>query len=288
MLRLYKLALRRYSADGTIARRSSSTRLLEWSIKKAVLLLMRLQRMTFPERGIGGWWWTWRWRLEILMGWYEYDSVAWSRRLIRPGMTVVDIGAHVGYYTRLFSRLVGPSGTVLAFESHPENFAVLRKNVCGLKHRNVKLFEAALADQVGSIRLYVSPGSSNHSLLEGFTQAEEVIEVKSTALDTVLSEIGIDRIDFVKIDVEGAEPLVLAGMQQTISRSPHMNLLIEYNPTALACGGVEPKEMVGVLQKAGFQVGIIRPDGVLDDIAGGLQSDYVNLLCQKPKSISRR
>lgn len=215
------------------------------------------------------------------MGWYEYESVEWSRKLIRPGMTVVDIGAHVGYYTRLFSRLVGPSGTVLAFESHPENFAVLRKNVSGRKHRNVKLFDVALADQVGSVPLYVSPGSTNHSLLEGFTQAQEVIEVKGTTLDTVLSEVGIDRIDFVKIDVEGAEPLVLAGMQQTISRSSDMNLLIEYNPKALACGGVEPKEMVEVLQKAGFQVGVIRPDGVLNNIADGIQSDYVNLLCRK-------
>jgi FkbM family methyltransferase len=243
---------------------------------------MRQQRMAFPERGIGGWWWTWRWRLEILMGWNEYDSVEWCRKLIKSGMTVVDVGAHLGYYTRLFSRLVGPSGTVLAFESHPENFAVLTKNLSGRKHRNVKLFEVALADQEGSLPLYVSPGSSNHSLLEGFTKAEEVIKVKSKSLDTVLSELGIARVDFVKIDVEGAEPLVLAGMRQTISRSPHINLLIEYNPAALACGGEEPKEMIAVLQKAGFQVGVVRPDGVLDNFANGLQSDYVNLLCRMP------
>ncbi|MEK6282027.1 MAG: FkbM family methyltransferase [Acidobacteriota bacterium] len=151
----------------------------------------------------------------------------------------------------------------------------------GRKHRNVRLFEVALADRVGRIPLYISPGSSNHSLLEGFTQVEEVIEVTSTALDTFLRDIGIARIDFVKIDVEGAEPLVLAGMRETISRSPHMNVLVEYNPRALACGDGEPKEMIALLQGAGFLVRVIRPDGVLDDIDDDLRGDTVNLLCQQ-------
>ena len=65
------------------------------------------------------------------MDWFEWESLVWVRRLVRPGMTVLDLGAHIGYYTRIFSRWSVPSGTVLAFEPNPENLEVLRRNLSG-------------------------------------------------------------------------------------------------------------------------------------------------------------
>ncbi len=71
-------------------------------------------------------------RLELILGSYEEDTVAFMRQIVKPGMTVVDVGAHVGYYTRLFSKLVNGTGQVISFEPHPKTFNVLRRNTAGL------------------------------------------------------------------------------------------------------------------------------------------------------------
>jgi len=83
-------------------------RALRWSVTQGVRVLRRVRSLEFPSRGTGGWWWLWRWKFEFLMNWFEWQSLGWARRLIRPGMTVLDLGAHVGYYSRFLSRLVGP------------------------------------------------------------------------------------------------------------------------------------------------------------------------------------
>lgn len=155
---------------------SFSKRLFEYFIQKAVIFLKHNQNMSFPDRSISAWLWTWRWRFEILKRWNEYESVKLCRQLVKPGMTVIDIGAHIGYYTRLLSELVGKSGRVFAFEAHPDNYAVLKQNLSASRYSNVKIYNCAVSDRKGKMHLYVSPGSSNHSLLSGYTEASGIIE----------------------------------------------------------------------------------------------------------------
>ena len=224
---------------------------------------------------MGGWWWTGRWRFEFVLGWLEPESIEWVRRLVQPGMTVVDVGAHIGFYTRILSDLVGSNGRVLAFEPHPANLDFLRHNTRGMSNVEVHAFAVGASDE--PVRLHVSAGHSNHSLIDGYTEELESIEVEGITLDSFLAHHHIAAIDFLKIDVEGAEPLVLAGLADALGAKQVRGILTEFNPTALELGGVEPAELVRTLRESGFDVHSIGPHGRLEDPL--VQGAVVNLLC---------
>jgi FkbM family methyltransferase len=281
---LYQRILAAYQAPATGPVRSAYRRLVEWLICLAVVIVSRRRHMRFPPKAIGGWYYIWRFRFELLMSWFEYDSVRWCRHLVRPGMTVVDVGAHIGYYSRLLSEMVGSQGQVLAFEPDPENFATLTSNLSPPRYSNVQAFNCALSDRDGVLPLHRSLGNSNHSLLAGYTESQETVEVETVTLDAFLAARGIDRVDFIKIDVEGAEPLVLAGMTRTITHSPDLTMLVEYNPEALRCGDVPPEDMIRSLQDTGFCVQAILPGGTLGDVPETMSTNYFNLLCRRPSN----
>ncbi len=239
--------------------------------------LQRSRRMRFPERRIAGWLWTSRWQFEILMRWNEWESVAWCRRLLRPGSTVVDVGAHIGYYTRLFSELAGPEGRVIAVEPCPENQDIVRYNLQG--YTNVELLTFAAADRETAAELYVSAGSSNHSLVPGYTPAVAVVATPTRRIDAALAERGITEVDFIKIDVEGGEALVLRGLTETIAQSPRLRILLEYNPAALRCAGLETSGFLDKIRALGFRVYRIEADASLTQVDRDAGLETVNLLC---------
>lgn len=277
---VYRRSLRLYERkQGT---GSLYVRFYENLIRLLATTLQAARGFTFPERKTGSWWWIWRWRFEALMGWYEQECTALCRQHIRPGSIVLDIGGHIGLYSRLFSRLVGPNGKVLVFEANPENVAVLKNNLRHPRYRNVEVVWGAVGTESGTIPLHVSPGHSNHSVIPGYTEAAQVIEVPAICIDSYLAEHGYGRVDFVKSDTEGAEPLVIRGMARTIASSPGLVLLLEYHPAALRCGAMAPEEFLADLRRRGLGISVIHPDGTLSgtlpDSAG---NDYVNLLCQR-------
>jgi FkbM family methyltransferase len=249
-------------------------RSVEGLIHTITLGLMKWHGMQFPPKAVGGWWWIWRFRFELLMRWFEWESVQRVVPIVRPGMTVVDIGAHIGYYTRILSELVGPTGQVLAFEPDTENFAVLRRNLSARRYRNVTLFNCAVADRDEVRPFYISPGNSNHSLVPGYTEAQSISSVRCVTLDSVLAERGIEKLDFVKSDTEGGEPLVLAGLARTIASSPQLSMLVEFNPVALRCGKTDPEQFLKSLRELGFEIEMIRADPATKEI-------YSNILCLK-------
>lgn len=251
-------------------------------VVQGVHFLKRARGVEFPQRATGGWRWVWRWKFEFLMSWYEWQSIVWVRRLLRPGMTVVDLGAHVGYYSRLFSDIVGPTGRVFAFEPNPENLAMLRGNLRHRRYSNVEILPCAASDNVGSSRLFVSPGHSNHSLIPGFTAAEATIEVETTSIDAFVENRAISSIDFIKIDVEGSETLALSGMAETIRKSPGLCALIEFNPLALRSAGTTPECFLNLIGKLGFESAAILEDARLGSLPDSSDIDmYVNLICWK-------
>lgn len=277
---------RRLLAGHQRAPGSLFARVFEMVIAAAVRARGVLGPPVFPDVAVGGWWWTWRWRFEVLAGWSEVESIAWCRRLVRPGMIVIDAGAHIGYYTRLFSRLVGRGGKVYAFEPHPDNFALLAGNAA---RPNVVRCAAAVGASSGTATLHLSPGSSNHSLHAGYTESRGVLAVEQVALDDWLAAGRIGAVDFVKLDVEGGEPGALAGMAKLLQASPRAALLVELNPQALACGGVSAADFVRKIRELGFEPLRIDDDARLQPIdetpiaheaAGG----SVNLLCRRPSA----
>jgi FkbM family methyltransferase len=236
------------------------------------------KRVKFPERTAGGDWWVCRWRLNFLLGWNESESIAWCRKYIRPGMVVLDIGAHLGYYTRIFSDLVAKSGVVLAFEPCPENIPVLTYNLSGARYRNVKIIEKAVSAGNGRDVLFVAAGHSMHSLNAGYTPEQGRVEVDTVALDEFIPVYQIDRVGFIKIDVEGAEPLVLDGMRRMAGNLPGLTMLVECNPVALRAGGSDPEKLLADLSDMGFVPRRIFPDGSLGALDPA-SDECVNLLC---------
>jgi FkbM family methyltransferase len=175
--------------------------------------------------------------LRYLTGDAEPEVQQLLAEVVKPGQTVYDVGANIGFFTILCSRLVGPEGHVYAFEPIPENLHTLRHNIALNGLRNVTIVEKALSSSTGTAEMFVSPWSAFHSLnVEGATKVEDhgpeegEITVQTVTLDEFVAREGGRAPDLVKIDVEGAELIVLAGMGETL-RSRRPLLLVELHDT---------------------------------------------------------
>jgi len=200
----------------------------------------------------------------LLGGKYEQETRSLLEHVTERGMTVADVGAHVGYYTLLFSRLVGDNGRVFAFEPEPDNHALLCKNIAINHCSNVIPIAKAVSDRTGIVKLFVSSqGNDRHSIFENPRSVvrESIREVPSVSLDAFLATEGWPRVDVVKMDVEGAEPLALEGMQELIRRSQPFKLVVEFAPDALKFGGNEPRRFLDRLSDLGLHVESIEENG---------------------------
>jgi FkbM family methyltransferase len=172
------------------------------------------------------------------------------RRLIQPGMTVADVGANIGLLTLVMAWATGPGGRVIAFE--PE--AIPRSNLEKMKHLNglswVEVRDQAVGEKPGRLTFHVSD-IIGHSSLYALPEAEEArtIEVEVVRLDDVAPA---KRLDVVKIDVEGAELDVLAGMHGVIAKNPDLAILAEFGPEHLKRVGQTPAQWFKAFGDAGF------------------------------------
>jgi FkbM family methyltransferase len=168
--------------------------------------------------------------------WSRYRSFVygtWEPKVIRavtdtvkPGMTVIDIGAHIGYYSLLFAKCVGPSGRVFAFEPLPGNFALLQKNVRLNNLQNVHALNQAVFSRTQEITIAAPDDQPNPGSGSVVNEAgHEHYRVEAISMDDFCEKLGL-RPDILKMDVEGTEYDVLIGAKETINRY-RPNLLIE-------------------------------------------------------------
>lgn len=158
----------------------------------------------------------WRSSKAFIFGTYEREVVRSLCDVVQPASTVVQAGAHIGYFTLLLAKLVGPQGTVIAFEPVPENFRVLAENVEMNGCRNVILEKRAVAARSGITSLRTNDNDRltyTASLLRG----GPALDVEAISLDDYVSRL-VQPIHFVMMDVEGAESDVLEGMRNTLTR----------------------------------------------------------------------
>lgn len=183
---------------------------------------------------------------------YERE-LTYLHRFVAPGMVVVDGGANCGIYTVLAARLVGSSGRVLSFEPGAEAFSVLKKNI-KLNHLiNVRAHCAALADKDGRARLYHhGHGPNSFSIAHSESTAIESEHVVTRTLDEVFREEDASRLGLIKLDVEGAEELVLRGAGQVIADSSP-TILFEINVTAAKQLGLQPYGAWELLRNWGYR-----------------------------------
>lgn len=164
---------------------------------------------------------------------YEPELILMERFVPRGGI-VIDAGANLGIYTVVASRLVGNSGTVLSFEPAAESFPVLERNIELNRLHNVRLFRYALSNREGKTRLYhICEMPNSYSLGTDSESREKYEEVVTTTLDKVLQQQGIRSVDFLKMDVEGAEELVLRGAKSLFDRKQPV-VVFEINGRAAA------------------------------------------------------
>ncbi|MGB8635266.1 MAG: FkbM family methyltransferase [Rhodanobacteraceae bacterium] len=198
-------------------------------------------------------------------GVWEVAETVLTLRTLRPGMHVIDAGAHVGYYSVLFSRCVGPEGWVLAFEPEPNNYRLLSANLLLNDCRNAQAKALALAASAGRDSLYLSPNNlGDHRLLP--TRGRRSVGVQTIDLDTI---IGSETVDFVKMDTQGAEPRVLAGMKGIIHNNrERLACMIEFAPGLLAQAGTSVAQFAQQL-------------GDLGAMAYGIALESHNLILQR-------
>lgn len=200
----------------------------------------------------------------------ERRERAFLRRQVRPGMVVFDIGANLGFYSTFLARLVGPEGRVHAFEPDPFCFGILERRARA--HPNLTVAQTALGDHEGRVTLYCNrlnrADNRIHDSLGGETG--DAVEVPLTTLDRYCAEHGLERIDALKMDVQGAEVAVLAGMKEVLSRTKPLWLFLELSPDHLGGAGSSPEAFWQVLDDAGYEPFSLGDDGSASPIADRL------------------
>ena len=213
---------------------------------------------------------------------YE-PELTYLESILSPGRVFVDVGANFGIYTMVASRLVGKAGRVVAFEPSVQSFPVLQKNIALNNLENVLSFRAALSDKESRAWLYHALDPSGNSLgrdpsLDGVRE-----EVVLKSLDSVLEENGIDRVDVIKVDVEGAEELVLHGAARSL-KTHRPIIIFEYNPGCAARLGLSPDGARDFLQSLGYEFVVLGDCAKSKNPA--LRPTYFNIIAIPKQSVS--
>jgi FkbM family methyltransferase len=201
-------------------------------------------------------------------GYYEAEIVRLFERLLRPGMVFVDVGAHVGQYTLVASKLVGASGAVHCFEPDPETYDWLQSNIERNGIGNTTANRLALTAEPGTMRLYLSNINDigSNSLQPPPNASGRSCEVICTPLDQYLGERGIGRVDLIKMDVEGAESSALAGAARLLEGRDRPVLILEFEEERQRAFGCSCARLAG--QLTGWRYRLFR-------ISGAAISPYV-------------
>lgn len=192
-------------------------------------------------------------------GAWEPALTAYLRWRLRPGMTVIDVGAHVGWFTLVASRAVGPAGRVLALEPDPANLALLRHNVTRNDLSNVEVVGAAAGAARGSGRLHRAGRNTGDHRLHPAGEPRPSTPVAIVALDGLAS--ARPPVGLVKIDVQGAEEAVVRGMEGLIAASPGLVVLAEFWPHGIVAAGGDPAGVLAYYRGLGFGVEVLWSGG---------------------------
>jgi FkbM family methyltransferase len=195
----------------------------------------------------------------LLKGQWEPDVTRWFQRSLGTGQVLVDVGANVGYYSLLGSMLVGDGGRVFAVEAHPRMAELLHRNVIVNGRHNVVTVQKAAWSKPDVLEFHLrrhfaansSAGSLGDDGLLQLDDIEDVVKVEAVPLDEILA--GVGSVDVIKIDVEGAESQVVAGLSRTLDSNPDVKVMLEWSPGQLEMVGNDPSELLGRMRDHGFR-----------------------------------
>lgn len=194
----------------------------------------------------------------VFFGAYEPKETTFLKSLLKPGMTFVDIGANIGYFSALASSLVGKQGKVFSFEPSPYAFSKLKKMADSAPFQNICTYSVALSDEPGQLNLPV-PREGNHtpSFLDK-TNSNQV-RVAVERLDACLPPDEISNIELLKIDVEGFELKALKGAENLFKSRKIKNIICEFNEYWLREAGTSSNELLQFLLDNEFDLRSPKP-----------------------------
>lgn len=219
-------------------------------------------------------------------GIYESDTTYLCKRIMKKGWTAIDLGADFGYYSLLFAKLVGPKGKVFAFEPSKEGFNHLTKNIAVSNFTNIIPLKKAVGDKLGSEDLFVRQGTPSFYNLHPEKGKRGMEKVESVRLDDFLKDYP-KPIDFIKMDIEGAEIKALRGMEGIFKKNHEIKLVVEVAPRLLDKIKILPENLLSQLRKYGFQLYLINGDGSIckmpdeEIISRARKERHINIFCSQ-------
>ncbi len=208
-------------------------------------------------------------------------------RNIKKGFVVLDIGANIGDDTLEIARSVGAEGKVYAFEPDPDSFKLLKKNIRVNGYENVTLVNKAVSNRNGKIKLFISDNNkADHRIYDSKDNRKYVV-VDMVSIDSFFKNKK-EKVDFIKIDIQGAETLALKGMKNLLVASKKPPILSEFWPIGLKRCGSNAKEYLNFLSKVGYKF-FLLDEGKSKILKAGeaellkefteKKANFTNLLC---------
>lgn len=219
-------------------------------------------------------------------GLYEPEITRLVETTVKPGMTFVDAGANVGYYTLIAARLVGVTGRIYAFEPDPLNYSYLLQNLETNGCRCVTTVPTALSGTTGRTR-FIRDTRGAEGFVTSDRGVQNALDVPTVTLDDFFGGEGWPAIHIMKMDIEGSEKSALEGMRELSRRNPQMRLILELNTPAIVRSGNTVHDVTEVLRALGFLTAYVIEDGYrpfsIDSDLPRAQATY-NLLVLKHSS----
>jgi len=220
----------------------------------------------------------------VLTGCWEKNETEIFKKIVKNGMNVIDIGAHIGYYTLIAAKIVGAKGKIYAFEPEQKNYSLLTKNIEINKYKNIISARKAVSNKTGTTKLFLQT-SALHTIVNPHGDKKSV-DVETIALDDFFTEN--QKIDFIKMDAEGAEYMIFQGMANILKNNYNLIILTEFYPKLLK-EYIDPRMYLDKFIKNNFKIFLIsnkkiKPVNInyLINQASKKSKDYsVNLLCSR-------
>lgn len=213
----------------------------------------------------------------------DKQEIEFLKQIIKPGHTIIDIGANIGFYAEILSDLTGENGKLICFEPDPVNFTKLKENTKGKK--NTTLYQYAVSDKPGTISFYLSHRLNVDHRSYKPEKFDREIQVEAVSLDQFL---GAEfKADIIKIDIQGFELFAFKGMENMLSNNPDLIIVSEFWPYGLKASGTNTLEFFNFFAKSGFTLYLMEEkfkplnENLADSLRDMPEKFYRNVLISK-------
>lgn len=213
------------------------------------------------------------------LGYYDKIGIDCLKHHVKNGDVFIDIGANIGSYSLIASKEVGESGKVIAFEPINSIYSKLKKNIELNEAKNIEILPLAVYNEKKQINLFCSnlENEGMSSIIENDQCSGKIETVEAIKLDNFINENNIQKVDFIKIDIEGAELPALQGMVETITKNLPL-VLIEISESVLTNAIYSADDIINFFKNHNYQLFQIKENGFTQPLTDIVNTAYTNYL----------